>query len=227
MTNQNLFIGGIVSLTTVDFPGHLAAVVFFQGCPWRCLYCHNPHLQTILPSESLPWEDVLNLLRIRKDFLDGVVFSGGEPLAQIGLADAAKDIKDLGFSLGLHTGGADPNRFAEVINLFDWVGFDVKQTFPKYPKITGSGSSGELALSSLKILLESGVNYETRLTVDPSITIEDILELSKTLSEMGVKEFVLQKCRDKNHKPLEHPIFSDKLHIDEISKCFDKFLVRE
>ena len=85
---ETLRVGGITPLTTIDFPGKLAAVVFCQGCPWRCGYCHNPGLLDATQPGPLDWDDVLALLRQRHGLLDGVVFSGGEPLAQSGLPDA-------------------------------------------------------------------------------------------------------------------------------------------
>ena len=83
--SPRLRIGGFVPFSTVDDPDHLAAVVFCQGCPWRCRYCHNPHLQPVhtLTANSLHWEDVEATLRDRRGLLDSVVFSGGEPLLKL------------------------------------------------------------------------------------------------------------------------------------------------
>lgn len=224
---SSLFVGGIVSLTTIDYPGCLASVVFLQGCPWRCRYCHNKHLQTILPSESLPWEDVKALLETRKGFVEAVVFSGGEPLEQPALASAVQDVKDMGFKVGLHTSGAYPERLAAAVHLFDWVGFDIKECFESYELITNVANSGEKAKESLRILLESGVSFEARMTMDPVIEISDVAAVLKELSRMGVKTVALQKVRDRDGKTVEHPIFSDKLMLEDLSKYFDNFFVRD
>ena len=85
--------------TTVDYPGHLAAVVFCQGCVWRCRYCHNPHLQSF-DGGRWNWEEILSLLAERKNFLEAVVFSGGEPTTQPCLPVAMRAVKDLGFKIG-------------------------------------------------------------------------------------------------------------------------------
>lgn len=223
---QKLLVGGIVSLTTVDYPGHLAAVIFMQGCTWRCKYCHNQHLQSILPRESLPWEDILNLLSSRKGLLEAVVFSGGEPLLQDALADAIVDVKKMGFKVGLHTAGAFPDKLARIISLIDWVGFDVKHSFKDYDKIVSVPNQGELARKSLEILIASNVDFEVRMTLHESIDTSSIVEVLKEISAMGVKQVVLQKCRDKNEKVVEHPIFSDKLLLEDLSKCFDSLSVR-
>ena len=87
---MTLRVGGLTPLSTSDWPGMLAAVVFCQGCPWRCGYCHNPGLIPARGDNEIPWEDVLAFLRRRQGLLDGVVFSGGEPTAQAGLLDAMR-----------------------------------------------------------------------------------------------------------------------------------------
>ncbi|MCR5224937.1 MAG: anaerobic ribonucleoside-triphosphate reductase activating protein [Alphaproteobacteria bacterium] len=223
---QKLLVGGIISLTTVDYPGHLAAVIFMQGCTWRCKYCHNQHLQSILPKESLPWEDILNLLSSRKGLLEAVVFSGGEPLLQDALADAIADVKKLGFKVGLHTAGAFPDKLAKIVSSLDWVGFDVKHSFKDYDKIVSVPNQGDLARKSLEILIASNVDFEVRMTLHESIETSSIVEVLKEISSMGVKQVVLQKCRDKNEKVVEHPIFSDKLLLEDLSKYFDSLSVR-
>lgn len=224
--SEKLLVGGIVSLTTVDYPDHLASVVFLQGCPWRCVYCHNPHLQVVFPEESLPWEDVLSLLKTRQGFVEAVVFSGGEPLFQGALLQAVKEVRELGFKVGLHTTGAYPDRFAKVISFLDWVGFDVKRDFKDYHLITSIPGSGERALESLKLLIASNVDYEIRMTLHESIPTDTIVETLRELCQLGVRHVVLQKCRDKDENVVEHPVFSDRILLENISKDFDSFYIR-
>lgn len=224
---DSLFVGGVVSLTTIDYPGRLASVVFLQGCPWRCCYCHNKHLQKILPAESLPWEDVKALLETRKGFVEAVVFSGGEPLEQSSLGQAAKEVKEMEFKVGLHTSGSYPERLAAIVSLFDWIGFDIKESFKNYQLITNVPGSGEKARESLQVLLASGVPFEARMTLDPAIEVSDVVDTFKELSRMGVRNAALQKVRDKDGKAVEHPIFSDKLLLEDLSKYFDNFFVRD
>ncbi|PKO61543.1 MAG: anaerobic ribonucleoside-triphosphate reductase activating protein, partial [Betaproteobacteria bacterium HGW-Betaproteobacteria-17] len=142
---MTLHVGGLTPLSTTDWPGMLAAVVFCQGCPWRCGYCHNPDLIPARGDHEIPWEDVLAFLRRRRGLLDGVVFSGGEPTAQAGLLDAMREVRELGFKIGLHTGGMYPQRLAAVLPLVDWVGLDVKAPFADYPRVTSVTGSGERA----------------------------------------------------------------------------------
>jgi pyruvate formate lyase activating enzyme len=191
-----LRVGGLTPLSTTDYPGELAAVVFCQGCPWRCGYCHNPHLLRAHGASQIPWDDVLAFLRRREGLLDAVVFSGGEPLAQRALADAMRTVKRMGFKVGLHTGGAYPGRLAEVLPLVDWVGFDVKAPFDAYPLITGALGSGIAAQSSAGLVIESGVAHEFRTTVHPGqLSPGAVRQLADDLARGGVRHYALQEFR--------------------------------
>ena len=191
-----LRVGGLTPLSASDWPGMLAAVVFCQGCPWRCRYCHNPGLIPSHGDGEIPWAEVLAFLHRRRGLLDGVVFSGGEPTAQTGLADAMRAVRDLGFKIGLHTGGAYPRRLAEVLPLVDWVGLDAKAAFADYARITGVPGSGVSALASLEQVLASGVAHEIRTTVHPALLSDaDVVGLAGTLSAHGVKRHVIQAFR--------------------------------
>jgi pyruvate formate lyase activating enzyme len=223
---NHLFVGGVVSFTTLDYPGCLSVVIFLQGCSWRCVYCHNRHLQSVLPEESLPWEDIINLLKTREGLVEAVVFSGGEPLLQENLLDAIMYVRDMKFKIGLHTSGAFPSRFAKVLPFVDWVGFDVKHRFENYQEITNIRNSGALARESLNLLIASGVDFEVRMTLYEKIETSAIIEALKEISALGVRTVALQKCRDKKENVVEHPIFSDKLLLEDVSKYFDNFYVR-
>jgi pyruvate formate lyase activating enzyme len=191
-----LRVGGVVPFTATDYPGQLAAVVFVQGCPWRCAYCHNPHLQPRTRSSPLQWDAVMDLLKRRVGLIDGVVFSGGEPTSDPALADAIRDVKALGFKAGMHSAGTHPQRLKAVLPLLDWVGLDIKAAFGSYPSITGIRDSGSHALASLEAVLASGVDYECRTTVHPDLLPEDeLLSVARTLSGMNVKRYALQVFR--------------------------------
>ena len=193
-----LRIGGLTPLSTTDWPGMLAAVVFCQGCPWRCRYCHNPSLIAPRGEHEIPWEDVLAFLRRRQGLLDGVVFSGGEPTLQPGLIDAMREVRALGFKIGLHTGGMVAQRLDEVLPLVDWVGLDVKASFADYPRITGVAGSGARALAGLQQVLASGVDHEIRTTVHPALLADaDLVAIARDLAEHGVGHYVIQAFRSR------------------------------
>lgn len=186
-------MGGVTPFTTIDFPGRLAAVLFCQGCPWRCGYCHNPHLQ---PREAagVPWQSVLDFVASRRGLLEGIVFSGGEPLWQRALGPAVRAIKEAGFAVALHTGGGSAARMRAVLPHVDWVGFDIKAPFDRYAAITGV-EAGTHARESLLALIDSGVEYEVRTTVDAALSLDDLHCLANQLDVMQVPRWVLQKRR--------------------------------
>jgi pyruvate formate lyase activating enzyme len=155
-----LRVGGLTRLSAADYPGKLAAVVFCQGCAWRCGYCHNPELQAARGAREIPWEKVRAFLEKRRGLLDAVVFSGGEPTQQRGLAAAMREVKALGYCIGLHTAGIVPRRLAEVLPLVDWVAMDAKAPFCEHERVTGARGSGRRARQSLDLLLASGVARE-------------------------------------------------------------------
>jgi pyruvate formate lyase activating enzyme len=189
-------VGGFVPFTSTDYPDALAAVVFCQGCPWRCEYCHNPHLIPARGGDEREFARILAWLETRRGLLDAVVFSGGEPTAQAQLADALSAVRALEFKVGLHTGGAYPRRLAQALPQLDWVGIDVKAPSADYPKLTGVASSGITALASLDLVLGSGVAHEVRTTVHPALTPPDALvQLARELADRGVVRWVLQPFR--------------------------------
>jgi pyruvate formate lyase activating enzyme len=155
-----LRVGGLTRLSATDFPGRLAAVVFCQGCAWRCGYCHNPELQPRRGCGEIAWSDVLVFLERRRGLLDAVVFSGGEPTQQRGLGRAMRAVKALGYLVGLHTAGIVPRRLAEVLPLVDWVAMDVKAKFDEHERVTGVRGSASRAKESRELIARSGVACE-------------------------------------------------------------------
>lgn len=189
-------IGGMTPVTSIDFPGRLAAVLFLQGCPWRCGYCHNPALLPARGGEAIAWTQVEAFLRRRRGLLDGVVFSGGEPTLQPALPQAAARVRALGFEAALHTGGMYPARLAALLPLLDWVGLDVKAPASRYDAITGVRGSAARVGTSLRQVLDSGIAYECRTTWHPGLYPEDELQrLADGLAAQGVRHWALQECR--------------------------------
>jgi len=192
-TGAGLRVGGLTQITSIDYPGELAAVVYCQGCPWRCGYCHNGHL---LPNEGpgqLSWTAVLSFLDDRRGLLDAVVFSGGEPTAQRGLASAIAVVRDKGFKVGLHTAGPYPEHLGRLVPLLDWVGLDIKALPEDYPDVTGAFGSGARAWRSLRLLLDAGVALEVRTTPHPGFdSREYLMRLVQRLAGEGVQHYVLQ-----------------------------------
>jgi len=191
-----LRVGGFANFSTCDWPGELVATVFTQGCPWNCGYCHNPLLLPVKGENELSWDDVITVLRRRRALLDGVVFSGGEPTLQVALPDAIREVKALGFRVGLHSAGPYPERLAKILPQIDWIGFDVKAPFDSYDRVTGVPGSGAKACDCLDHILRSGVAYEVRTTVHPRLLdLAMITRLADDLQARGVNNYALQVFR--------------------------------
>jgi len=195
LDGRRLLIGGITPFSTVDWPGKLACVAFLAGCPWRCPYCQNHELQSF-SAATLTNEDLFAFLGQRKGLLDGVVFSGGEPLAQAGVIEAMRQARDLGIEVGLQTCGGYPERLHEALPYLDWVGLDVKAPWDRYERITRVKGAGELARQSLDLLLCSNVDLEVRTTWHPALlSAQDIADIAHDLAARGVRTWAVQAYR--------------------------------
>ncbi|WP_245747914.1 anaerobic ribonucleoside-triphosphate reductase activating protein [Formivibrio citricus] len=220
--------------SSCDWPGKLAAVVFISGCPWRCRYCHNPHLQTRSKEPGSPsWEEVVAWLESRKGLLDGLVFCGGEPLAEPQLPAMMQQVNAMGFGVALHTGGGYPNRLRECLPWVDWVGFDVKAPFPEYLRVTCAKGSGEAAIQSLQQVIDSGVDFECRTTVHPDLLSDaDLLEIGRILAAAGIHHYALQKFRPHgcdDAQLLAQGISSDypaEKTLETLRQAFEHFTLR-
>jgi len=195
LTASDLAVACLTPLSTCDWPGQLVATVFLQGCPLACTYCHNPLLIDPRARGTVPWADVADLLERRHGLLDGVVFSGGEPTRQHALRAAMVEVRSLGYRVGLHTAGTYPTRLAQVLDLVDWVGLDIKSVPRLYRAQTGVDAWAK-AIASLRAVQRSGVAFQVRTTVDPTVQApEDVAELTELLCGLGVEEHVLQEAR--------------------------------
>ena len=227
-------IGGLVSFTTIDYPGKLAAVIFMVGCPLRCSYCSNPHLLSVHDGEYDP-EKVFEWLQSRVGKLEAVVFSGGEALMQgEALIDYMKRVKELGFNIGLHTNGFYPDMLKKASNIIDWIGLDYKATRNKYPELVGQNIAHDHMIRSLDTWLETGKDFEVRITCDPRfITKLDLMEIAKDLHNRGVKNFAqkyIPHFEDNEHgtTPKERNQFFDDDNLKSvINSLFENVTWRE
>lgn len=236
LSNQEeILIGDACPFSIVDFPDHIAAVLFLQGCPWRCPFCYNTSLQPYRENSESIWtfEKFLNFIARRKGALDAVVFSGGEPLMQKNLRDAVQKVKDLGYTVGMHTGGYYPERLKEVLPLVDWIGLDIKGPKEKYKALTGGFDAFDAVCESLNLIKNSGAAFECRTTCDPRLLeVKDLFALGAFLKNAGVKEYYLQKYRpvesDKTTSDFDcEALISDAGLIDFLHASFEKFDVRK
>ena len=161
-------IAGLQKMTLLDFPGKVACTVFFQGCNFRCPFCHNSDL---LPGQGEPLMDdaeLLAFLQKRKGLLDGVCVTGGEPTLQKDLQQLLGRIKALGYAVKLDTNGAQPQVLRQLVEagVVDYVAMDIKNSREEYPKTAGIKEALLPQVEeSIRYLLQGNVDYEVRTTV--------------------------------------------------------------
>lgn len=211
-----MLIGGLLKFSLIDYPGKVAAVVFTQGCNYRCPFCHNPEL--VLPElfePSLDPGDVFSFLEKRRGQLQGVVVTGGEPTLHAGLASFLERIKSMGFLIKLDTNGSSPEVLRGLLErgLLDFVAMDVKSSARFYCKATGDMGDIEKPLASIGILKRSGVEHQFRTTaLKPILGVQDAREIVQML---GFGETCLFRRGNLEGKILDYGFFADKPEYSE------------
>lgn len=180
-----------------DWPGRRTATIYLLGCPWRCVYCHNPKLQKRGALPALSWNSIALQLESLRPGIDGVVFSGGEPTADRCLPEAITAVRAMGFPVGLHCSGAYPERLEKILPVLDWIGFDLKADYEGYAALTGAPGSAARATRSAQLIVASGVDHEFRLTWHHEALSAASASLATRFAQhLGAKRFVLQVFRD-------------------------------
>ena len=208
-------IGGLQKTSLIDYPGRVAAVVFTQGCNFRCPFCHNAEL--VLPScfrEVIEEDSVIRFLTTRIDKLQGVVVTGGEPAIQEDLPDFLQKIKAMGYQVKLDTNGSRPAVLKHLIDqkLVDFIAMDVKGPLDRYDDIAGVKVNPRLIEESIDLIIRSGVEYLFRTTFPkPLLGEQDIpglLALVQKADHFHLQPFVPQE------KILD-PSMLDKAHYGD------------
>lgn len=188
-------IKGLEKFAPKDFPGHISSTVFLGGCNFRCPYCHNSDL--VLRSESLPtfpMDYFLSFLDSRKNWLESICISGGEPLLHEDLEVLLSLIKERNLLVKIDTNGSFPSRLEKLIQkkLVDYVAMDVKASLERYEEVTKSGVETDDIIKSIEIIKNSGLKYIFRTTVVPGLVgTDDVKEMSQMLK--GTKIFQIQQ----------------------------------
>jgi len=219
-------IGGLQKLTLIDYPGKIACTVFTVGCNFRCPFCHNPELVNVemLDEKAILNEtDFFDFLKSRQGLPDGVCVTGGEPLLHADLPEFLKKIKDLGFLVKLDTNGTAPDKLQNLMDekLVNYVAMDVKAPIEItnyklqiYEKVVGAKVNLDNIKKSIEIIMQSGLDYEFRTTVVPSLhTPEDILQIAREIR--GAKKYYLQQFRP-SEKLLDKEFWKIKPYSTEI-----------
>lgn len=199
-------IHGLNKLTLLDYPGHMACLIFTGACNYRCPFCHNASL--VLNPNSQPAiseEEIFAFLQSRKGILEGVCISGGEPTLQADLPEFIRKIRTMGFHVKLDTNGSRPGILKALLEegLLDYVSMDIKNALKKYLSTIGipesvSGFNNLITDSvrqSAELLMQSSIPYEFRTTVVKELhNEEDLLSIGKWLN--GANAYYLQSFRD-------------------------------
>jgi len=181
-------LAGFVPLSLCDYPGRVAAVVFTQGCNFRCPWCHNGHLLPMTPDPVSRVDEarVMAVLAERRTRLGGVVVTGGEPTLQADLPHFLKRLKALGLDVKLDTNGSHPDVLRRLFDerLVDYIAMDMKAPWDKYATLTGGACDVEAMQASLKLIATSGLPHAFRTTrVDPLLTQQDYDRLADQIPE--------------------------------------------
>ena len=192
---MNTTFCGIEPLSLVDLDGKLACTLFTNGCNFRCHFCHNKNLVLNKDIKEISFEEIYNFLKLRKNMLEAVVITGGEPTIYSNLEEKLQKIKDLGYYIKLDTNGSNPDV---IINLYkkgliDYVAMDIKNTLSKYPLTCGNPHINLLNIQkSINFLKTSGISYEFRTTLVKEFhTLDDIKEIGIWIKDCP--KYYLQK----------------------------------
>lgn len=186
-----MIIDGFEKLTLLDYPGLIACIIFTKGCNYNCSFCHNSNLINFGFS-NISTDEVLNYLEFRRNILEGIVISGGEPTIQKGLKEFIKQIKSLGYKVKLDTNGSNPDVLKKLIdeNLIDYVAMDIKSDFDNYSKVVNCSIDINNVKKSINILKKSNIDFEFRTTIYKELHNIDILK--NILDIVGDNKYFIQ-----------------------------------
>jgi pyruvate formate lyase activating enzyme len=191
---------GWVRTSLIDYPDHIATVLFTGGCSFRCPMCHNADL-VLRPGEmeTLAEDEVRHFLARREGLVDGVVITGGEPTLQTDLPRFIRQLRETGLDVKLDTNGYHPDVLETLLGagLLDFVALDIKAPPEKYPLLCGIPVDVTRVERSVALLRESGVEYEFRTTVVPGLLdADDVEAIARWIT--GAQRYALQQFRPIN-----------------------------
>jgi len=199
-------IGGLQKTSLLDYPDTLSAIIWTAGCNFRCPFCYNKKL-VLGKTEIISEETILSFLEKRRDVLEGLSISGGEPLLQEDIVDFTEKVKKLNYLIKIDTNGAFPEKLKELIDkkLVDYVSMDVKAPKKKYAQLAGVKIDISKIEQSIDLIKNEAPDYEFKTTIVPGmLDKKDIVEIAKWLE--GSKQFYLQQFKS------DSPLVSSKLN---------------
>jgi pyruvate formate lyase activating enzyme len=191
-------IVGFNRTSLLDWDGCVAATIYLQGCNLRCGYCHNPQLLPMTSDlEEVPLQLVLDYVTEHRDFVDGVVVTGGEPTIHADLFSLLKQLRATGVKTKLDTNGTNPEMLEDLLGagMLDFVAMDVKAPLDeRYAKLTGVEVDLEALRRSIALLKKGNVDYEFRTTIVPFyIQEKEVSDIAVAIE--GAKKYALHQFR--------------------------------
>lgn len=216
-------ISGFQKLTLIDYPGHIAALVFTTGCNMRCAFCYNAEM--VLPEKIaayqhfIPEKEIFKILEKRKGFLEGLVISGGEPTLQSDLQNFIIKAKNLGLKIKLDTNGLRPSVLEKLLQekLLDFVAMDIKSSLETYSKVAGVPIDTKKIQNSIKLIMKSGIDYEFRSTIVPKFhDAEEVEKMARLIR--GARHYALQRFMPSD--TLDPAMGQEKSYSESTMKTF-------
>ncbi len=185
-------------LTLLDFPGNVACTLFAHGCNLRCPFCHNAGLVVRKPENRIDENELTEFFNRRKGILDGICLTGGEPLAQKDAIEFLRFLRGFGYKIKLDTNGFYPDVLKQAIDegLVDYIAMDIKSSRIGYAKAVGvEGIDISPAIESVRIIMESGIDYEFRTTAVKGLhLVSDFEDIGEWIA--GAKQYFVQQFID-------------------------------
>ncbi len=188
-------IRGLYKTSFIDFPGRISSVIFTGGCNLECGYCHNFDLA--LNSRDLKMftsGEIIDFLRSRRNKIDGVTISGGEPTLSDGLIPFLESIRNIPLEIKIDTNGLRPHIIGEIVKnrLADYIAIDIKTSPAKYKLLTKRDIDFSKIIETVDIVRDSSLDYELRTTCIPGFASrEDFEEIKRFLGR--VRKYYLQQ----------------------------------
>lgn len=223
-----MYFAGMQRTSTLDYPDKLCAVLFTDGCNFRCPFCHNAELIAKVPEEhQIPQRDVIDMLRERKRLVNAVSITGGEPTMQPGLLDFIKKIKEDGFFVKIDTNGTNPDYLEKLLPHLDFIAMDIKAPLNEddYHLAVNARPNIDYIKRSMELIMNSGIEYEFRTTVVPDLLpMEKMHELGKSVKgakKIAIQQFQREHVFDESFK--EKAIY-DPDEINDIKLILEEYV---
>lgn len=182
----------VIWASMIDYPGETCTVLFTGACNFNCDYCYNKTLK--VAEDKLFDNEILPKLLNRREFVDHVVLSGGEPTIDKNFDYIIDTLYKNGFKIGLHTNGSNPDKVINNIDKIEYLGIDIKTSFDKYDIVAGTKVDVDSVKKTIEFVIKSGKQYEFRTTLFPrDVNENDVLSIAQYLKEIGANKYHLQQ----------------------------------